>query len=121
MRESENIKIVRDTQYFKDRCDQALLTLKYHEKELTELHSMRQYCEDVQEKEVFRVNNELELNFHKTVQQEKDLKSLVGHVKLPVARKEQTSFSAFTFAYLETHDLVKLLQLSKEFRKDLLS
>ena len=75
----------------------------------------------MQEKEDFRVKNELELNYQRTVKQEKEVRSLIGHVKLPVARNAQTSFSAFTFAYLETHDLVKLLQLSKAFRKDLLS
>ena len=35
-------------------------------------------------------------------------------MKLPVAKNDQTSFSACTFAYLETVDLIKMLQLSSE-------
>ena len=55
MRESENLKIIRDTQYFKDKSDQALLNLKHNEKALKELQGMRQFCEDVQEQEEKRL------------------------------------------------------------------
>ena len=41
MRESENTKIIRDTQYFKDKSDQALLALKRNEKALKEFQGMR--------------------------------------------------------------------------------
>ena len=47
MREHENGKILRDTQYFKDRCDQALLNLKHNEKKMVVLEGMRLDCEEI--------------------------------------------------------------------------
>ena len=64
---------------------------------------------------------ELDSNYERRVREEREVKSLIGHVKLHNAKNDQTSFAACTFAYLETHDLVKLLQLNREFRSELLS
>ena len=61
MKEHENLKVMRDTQYFKDRCDQALIQLKHNERKVRELESMRQYCEDVQDREEERQKTELTL------------------------------------------------------------
>ena len=60
--------------------------MKYHEKELAELQSMRQYCEDVQEKEDVRVKLELEENYQRKLREKKEVNSLIGHVKLPLAK-----------------------------------
>jgi len=46
---------------------------------------------------------------------------LTGHLKLKVARGNQSIFSAYTFKYLDTYDLLKLLQLSKTHRRELLA
>ena len=59
MKDHEHNKILRDTQYFKDRCDSALLALKKNEKELVELRQMRHFCDDVTEREDARIREEL--------------------------------------------------------------
>jgi len=46
--------------------------------------------------------------------------SLIGHFKLPKSETRMTPFSLYTARCLETHDLVKLLQLNKDMRAVLL-
>lgn len=55
------------------------------------------------------------------VKSQQEVRSLLGHIKITAAKNNLTSFSACTFAYLEPHDLIKLLQLSRDFRINLLS
>ena len=55
MREHEHLKILRDTQHFKDKCDQALLQLKYNYREMEELTSLKSYCDEIQAREAERV------------------------------------------------------------------
>lgn len=59
MKEHEELKVMRDTQYFKDRCDKALLALKQSEKELGELRETRLYCDDIIEREEARKKAEV--------------------------------------------------------------
>lgn len=47
---------------------------------------MRQYCEDVQEKEDIRVKHELEESYQRKLKEKKEVHSLIGHVKLSVAK-----------------------------------
>jgi len=58
MKEHEHTKIMRDTQYFKDRCDQALLQLKYAQREKEELELTKMQCDEILVKEVARVEKE---------------------------------------------------------------
>ena len=82
---------------------------------------MRQFCEDVQEQEEKRLKKEFDADYQSKVKYEEEIRSLAGHIKLPIAKNSKTIFGSFTFAYLETHDLVKLLKVGKGMRQDLLS
>ena len=55
------------------------------------------------------------------MKEQNERKSLIGHIKFPVARHSSTIFATVTFAYLDLSDMVKLLQLSQETRQVMLS
>ena len=82
---------------------------------------MRQYCEDVCEREEGRQAANRATQRAEAKSQRCILTSLAGHVSLAVSKGGRTVFSQTTFMFLESHDLVKLLQLSKEYRSDLLA
>ena len=58
MREHEHSKILRDTQVYKDKCDEALIQLKHNEHEMQDLLAIREDCEEIQEREHTRLNKE---------------------------------------------------------------
>lgn len=84
------------------------------------MEDLKLKCEEALAREDSRVAAELEENYQRTLKKELELRSLTGHLKLKVARGNQTIFAACTYKFLEMHDLVKLLQLSKEFRIEVL-
>ena len=83
MQESERLKMIYDSQYYKDKVDQQFLELKATKAELENLRDMKQFCRQVQDRENARVKQELEENYLKKVAQQKEFVSLIGHVKLP--------------------------------------
>ena len=53
-------------------------------------------------------------------QERAERRSFRGHIRLRVCRGGQTTFSSCTAQFLESFDLVKLLQLDKESRREML-
>ena len=92
LRDHEHLKIMRDTQYFKDKCDAALLKLKYNDQRMQELESQRKYAEDIQEREQERLRDEREAVTLRDARERREQCSLIGHFKIIGGKRNTTAF-----------------------------
>ena len=87
---------------------------------MDDLVAMREECEEIQERDGERLELKKVGAARKLVLEQNERSSFGGHIRLPVSRGSLTVFSFCTAAFLESHDLVKLMQLSKEYRREML-